>query len=489
MGGEELIPIFIYQELIGPYGQEVLRKLGEIEKFYQIYRRGADFKTDEASEDYTPAKHRSRQIRTLIGKQAQFLFGKTPEHKISCPGEPSDPQKGKINESDMQEYVQKVLKENLWSGKLIKGAKDCFIGGRVALKADIDETRLGLTFVPADGFVYETNLDNVDKIERIVFFYTLVDNEERQRQRIWVQKYWMEEGSCHYSEKTTDGNGKPIPGEPIVEDEDTGLDRIPAYVIVNDGLSGDTDGESDVETIMDDDSWYSKMRSANLDSLRKSMNQVIWTSGVKPESFEKFTNAPGSIWDIEADPAQASASSNAAQVQVGTISNSFSYTSAYDGTLGNLKQEMYDALGIPDINLETMRSIITSGKAMKAIYWPLICRCEEKMTAWRPALEWLTELILYAGEVFPSLRQRYGEFTPAEHIVSIDNQYPLPEDEESERTLDMQEVSSQNRSRKSYLMKWGGDGYRGMTAEQADKELKQMALERQLLEDSFEGEI
>lgn len=178
MGGEELIPIFIYQELIGPYGQEVLRKLGEIEKFYQIYRRGADFKTDEASEDYTPAKHRSRQIRTLIGKQAQFLFGKTPEHKISCPGEPSDPQKGKINESDMQEYVQKVLKENLWSGKLIKGAKDCFIGGRVALKADIDETRLGLTFVPADGFVYETNLDNVDKIERIVFFYTLVDNEK-----------------------------------------------------------------------------------------------------------------------------------------------------------------------------------------------------------------------------------------------------------------------------------------------------------------------
>ena len=105
------------------------------------------------------------------------------------------------------------------------------------------------------------------------------------------------------------------------------------------------------------------------------------------------------------------------------------------------------------------------------------------MTAWRPALEWLTELILYAGEVFPSLRQRYGEFTPAAHIVSIDNQYPLPEDEESERTLDMQEVSSQNRSRKSYLMKWGGDGYRGMTAEQADKELKQMALERQLLED------
>ena len=300
--------------------------------------------------------------------------------------------------------------------------------------------------------------------------------DHRVQVKFPVDQVVLEEGSCHYSEKTTDGNGKPIPGEPIVEDEDTGLDRIPAYVIVNDGLSGDTDGESDVETIMDDDSWYSKMRSANLDSLRKSMNQVIWTSGVKPESFEKFTNAPGSIWDIEADPAQASASSNAAQVQVGTISNSFSYTSAYDGTLGNLKQEMYDALGIPDINLETMRSIITSGKAMKAIYWPLICRCEEKMTAWRPALEWLTELILYAGEVFPSLRQRYGEFRPAEHIVSIDNQYPLPEDEESERTLDMQEVSSQNRSRKSYLMKWGGDGYRGMTAEQADEELRQMPI-------------
>lgn len=480
-----MIPAFIQTELYGPYGYDTLKKLGQIERLYHIYEHGAEFQCDH-TDGFTPAKLQSNQVKKLIKKQAQFLFGKTPEHKISCPDEPVTKDNGKVNESDMQDYVNAVLKANLWSDKLIKGAKDCFIGGRVAIKANIDKDNIGLLFVPADSFVFETDLDDVDKLNKIVFFYTLKDDEERECQRIWVQKYRMENGACLLSERITDGNGKPV--EVRHEDYNTGLGRIPAYVIINDGLSGETDGESDVETIQSEDSWYSKMRSANLDSLRKSMNQIIWMSGVEPKCFEKFTTAPGSIWDVEGDISQAG-DTNQANVQVGTISNDFNYATAYADTLSNLKQSMGDALGVPDLDLESTKSLITSGKGLKALYWPLICRCEEKMNVWRPALEWLTELILYAAEVFPSLRKVYGDFKPALHIVIIDNQYPLPEDEDEERTLDMQEVNTQTRSRKSYLMKWGGNAHKGLSAEEADEELKQIALERQLLEDSYEGMI
>ena len=475
-----MIPTFIYQELIGPYGYDTLHKLGKIERYYHIYENGAEFEAEE-TEDYTPARLKSKQIRSLIGKQAQFAFGKTPEHKVSCPNELKDPEKGRVNESAMQEYLNAVLRKNLWSGKLLKGAKDCFIGGRVALKATVSNERIHIMFVPADGFVYETNIDDIDTLERIVFFYTIRDDEERERQRIWVQKYWMENGRCFMSERVADGNGKTDFEFTPVEKQDTRLNRIPAYVILNDGLSGDTDGESDVETIMAEDSWYNRMRSNNLDSLRKGMNQITYGVNVDREAIRHFQIKPGAFWDVQGEDDK--------EPSINTISNDFTYNTAFQDTLSNLKQGMYDALSVPDINLESMKSIVTSGKAMKAIYWPLICRCEEKMTAWKPALNWLSELILYAAEVFPELKKEYGEFAAAEHIVMIDNQYPLPEDEDEERTLDMQEVTNQTRSRKSYLMKWGGTARQGMTADEADEELSQMAKEREMLEDSFEGDI
>ena len=141
-----MLPAFLLQELIGPYGSDVLQRLGRIERYYHIYQHGAAFETEQ-TEDYTPARLQSRQIRTLIGQQAQFAFGKTPEHRVECPDEPKDPERGRINESAMQAYLDAVLRENHWSGKLIKGAKDCFIGGRVALKAAITPQRIQLTSV------------------------------------------------------------------------------------------------------------------------------------------------------------------------------------------------------------------------------------------------------------------------------------------------------------------------------------------------------
>lgn len=475
-----MIPTFIYQELIGPYGYDTLKRIGKIERYYHIYEYGAGFEVEE-TEDYTPACLKSKQIRALISKQAQFAFGKTPEHKVTCPSEPQDPEKGKVNESAIQDYLNSVLRKNHWSGKLIKGAKDCFIGGKVALKATVSNDRIHIMFVPADGFVCETDIDDVDRLERIVFFYTVRDDEERERQRIWVQKYWLENGRCYMSERITDGNGKTVSGSETIEKQDTHLNQIPAYVILNDGLSGDTDGESDVETVMAEDSWYNRMRSNNLDSLRKGMNQITYGINVDRDSIQHFQIKPGAFWDVQGEPDK--------EPSINTISNDFTYNSAFQDTLSNLKQGMHDSLSVPDLNLESMKSIITSGKAMKAIYWPLICRCEEKMTAWKPALIWLSELVISAAEIYPDLKKVYGDFQKADYSVTIDNQYPLPEDEDEERTLDMQEVTAQSRSRKSYLMKWGGTAHQGLTAEEADAEFAQIAKEREMLEDSYEGDL
>lgn len=476
-----MIPDFIYQELVGPFGTDMIRRLGQIENYYHIYEHGARFETDTGG-DYSPAVLPSRQIKQLIRREAQFLFGKTPGLLVSCPDEVKDAAGGKPNEDATQAYLDAVLKANHWPDKLIKGARDCFIGGRVAIKVNISQDRVGITFVPADGFAYETALDDVDTITRVVLFCTMQDDEDRARQRIWIQKYWMDGGRCHLSERITDGYGQAVEWDGAKEDEDTGLDRIPVYVVVNDGLSGDLDGVSEIVDLMQDDSWYGRLKSANIDSLRGGMNQITWLSGADPECTKTFTRRPGAVWDIKGDLAQAGDGSPT--VQVGTLSNDFAYAAAFGDTLATIRRDMHDLTGVPDLDLDTTKGIITSGKGLKALYWPLICRCEEKMTAWRPALEWLAGLLLYAAEVYPAIRQTYGDFAPARNEITVENQYPLPEDEDAEKQLDLAEVNAQARSIKSYLLKWGGPDCKGMSEDDADAEIAQIARERQILENS-----
>ena len=70
-----------------------------------------------------------------------------------------------------------------------------------------------------------------------------------------------------------------------------------------------------------------------------------------------------------------------------------------------------------------------------------------------------------------------------EYDIRVENQYSLPEDEVEEKTIDLAEVTAQTMSRKRYMKKW-----HRLTDDEAEEELKQIALERELLEDSFAAE-
>ena len=64
--------------------------------------------------------------------------------------------------------------------------------------------------------------------------------------------------------------------------------------------------------------------------------------------------------------------------------------------------------------------------------------------------------------------------------ITVQNQYPLPSDEYEEMANDMQQVNTQVMSKKRYIEKW-----QNVAADVADEELKQIQLEKQLLEDSY----
>lgn len=451
----------VNMELGGLYGQTLIKEMSEIINYYDIYDKGQDWFVDE--KDYTPTKKKTNYIKKLIKEESRFLFGKTPYFVISTENEGNEAQCELI-----QDYLDKTLKQNLFSSKLIKGARDCFIGKRIAIKlhADTINKQIRIMFVPSLEFVYEPFEDRVDELKKIIFFHEMTEpNTEKSKQVIWKQKYEMVDGKCLLHEGFYDGFGNLL--ETISDNVDLKLSGIPCYVVLNDGLSGDLSGESDVAEIMENQLAYNRLASEDIDTLIKGMNRTIYAIDV--EDTSKFKLGPGAFWDVK----KSMTSDESARPQIGIVETDFNYNDRMQNKLSELKTDMHEVLNIPMINNQDLKGMMTSGKSMKALYWQLITRCEEKMQDWRPALEWMIRAILEMTEVYniasiPTLDDM---------VVTVENQYPLQEDEDNEKVLDMQQVNALVMSKKTFIEKWG--------TVPSDEELKQIQLEKSMLEDTL----
>lgn len=458
---------FVAAELTGLYGSAVLQEMNDILRLYDIYEGRENFIDKSEEKDYTQTEKRTNLIKKLIKEESRFLFGKTPELYIQ-PKNDTEVDKDKAEEINL--YLGKILKDNLFSEKLVKGARDCFIGKRAAIKlyANQDTKEIRIMFLPSLEFIYESDEENPNELKKIIFFYQTNKEVEKDKQRIWKQKYEMVDGRCILNEGIYNGNGILI--EPINVDVDLQLSGIPCYVIINDGLSGDPFGESDVKELLDNQIQYNRLSSEDVDTLRKGMDRIIYGVDIDPEASEKFQLKPGAFWDVPTDP-----TAEGKQAALGTIPTDFNYGDKIENSLKRIKSDMYEMLNIPMLSNDELKGMMTSGKTMKALYWQLITRCEEKMMAWRPALEWLIRAILEITEVY-----QIEKLPQLDYTVTVENNYPLQEDEDEEKTLDLQQVNAQAMSRKTFIKKW-----QGVTDDVADAEIKQIALEREMLEESY----
>lgn len=452
----------IVQELAGIHGNRVLRDMNDTIKLYEAYEGNLHWENEAGEIDYIPTRKKNNYIKLLMKKQARFFLGKTPDFNI-------------ITENDntaYKEYLDKVFRDNLFKDKLIKGARDCFIGKRVAIKLNIIKgEKISISFIPSLEFVYEADEEDLSELKKIIFFYTTKDSDNKAEQRIWKQKYEMINGKCYLTEGVYDGYGSLI--ELHYDEADTKLNFIPAYVIINDDLSFG-DGESDVRDLIDNQVQINRLASEDIDTLLKGMNEILWGANLDAKSVRNLKIAPGVFWDVMTDPV---AGNNGGKAEVGTLSKTFAYDTRIENALNRMKSEMFEALSIPETNLDDLQGVL-SGKAMRTLYWGLIERCEEKWCQWEPALTWMAYAIIEIAKIYNLLSDN------GEYRVEVLNNYPIPEDEEEEKASDLNLVNSDAMSRLSFYKKWVNNDDK-----EAMEEIKQIALEKRMLEESFGFDI
>lgn len=462
----------LLQELNGIYSAEQLKEINEIIRYYNLYDgHGLDDWNDSAK-DYKATRKTSNFMAELIDKQARFMFGEYPFIEVICDNE------------DAKKQIEKVIKDinnsNNMPAELIKAAKDCFIGKRIAIKlsaAEDDKKRgIRILFKNSLEFVFETNIDDTKELQKLIFYYKVKDATSREQEIWWKQKYELNEnGRCILNEGKYNGLAELL--ETTYDNFDTKLDFIPGDIIINDGLSGDIQGRSDIGKLVSNQLDYNRIDSEDTDALLKGMNQIKYTidADIPLDDYNRpipYPLGPGAYWDI-----QTAATAEGKQASAGTLNVDFGYTENLKNKLDRNKSAMYELMNIPQLDLESIKGMITSGKSMNTLYWQMILRVKEKFTAWKPALENMYKNAINMAKV-------YGIYNipDVEYDINIEFNSPLPSDELEEMQADLLKVNAQTMSRKQFICKWFE-----MHPDAADEILQQIAKERELLEDSYSG--
>ena len=461
----------IADELSGNQKNDYYVEAHQIVEYYVAYRKGQEFVTEGSNGNYVPAELRYKKAAGVINKEARFLFANPPTFNINI----NDTSEA-IKEANvvLQDFLDQVLIKNQFDAKLIKAAKDCFIGKRVAAVLNFSEkSGITITFLNALEFIYESNSRGLTKITS---FYNEVDTSHKQDQRWFKKTYDLGADGVVYVEESV-YNGLGVIVEEVTPRRATLFAYIPAVVILNDGLTGETKGESELGYLLKYEEYYNKLANADMDAERKGMNPILYTVDAASSSTSNLSTAPGSYWDIQSDEEKG----QPYQAKIGVLEPGLNYANALKITLDRIENAMYGEVDVPNINSEQLQGVITSGKTLKALYWGLIVRCDEKMiSSWKPALHFIAEAIIDGGRLYPVSIGKYTDVGTLPNIrcdIQVENNYPLPEDVEEEKNMDLAEINAQAMSRKNYLKKW-----RKLNDEEADAELKQIKLEQDMFE-------
>lgn len=474
------IPYALLNQEVEGNTQDVLAEMTEICKYYKVYKKGMDFTVEGSNGDYVPAKLRYKMAASLINKEARFLFAESPDVTVDAKGDVgqvSKEAKGQL--TNWNDLLKSVLDANLFEKALLQAAKDCFIGKRVAGIVNFnEEDGVTITFLPATQFLFETRIGNDNVLTKFVCFIVVKDSTTLNDKRVFKKKYTLIDGVVHLEERMYDGAGREVSPEEFepTEQQPTKLATIPAVVFLNDGLTGDSKGESEIDLLQDYEQYYSKLANGDIDAERKTMNPTRYAIDMDQRSTKGLSSSAGAFWDLQSDQ-----NLDHPAPKVGMLESAMNYSEALKTSLDRIKTVGYEQVDMPNITLETMTGAITSGKALKAIYWPLIVRCKEKMKMWGPKLRQLAEIVFEGALAYPNTITKYVDtpLVPVAHEIHVEQNTPLPEDELEERNMDLAEVAAQTMSKKSYMKKW-----RGLTDDEAQEELEQIALERQIIDDN-----
>ena len=380
--------------------QKFKKELTEVELFYQYFDGfdvrdlnsdyGQTWKINEEGIDYTPTREIRNFIKQLIKKQARFMMGKEPELSFSPIQNGQD--EAAENKRILFDFI--LSKSKFWT-KAANALVDATVGKRVLMLLVANENeKIDIQFYSMPQFTYTVDPKNPSRLLAVDIVYQDERTKGMQTEaQLWHHfRYEMKssasesgvaqaledvEEECWLTYALTDGEANQIymteDGSTtikaslakIVEIEDnlgnkvevplkvletapTGLSQIPCRVILNEPLTNDIYGSSDVKELITIADNYNRTVSDMRDALKFKMFEQPVLIDASTASVKGMKIAPNALVDVKSDPASSIGSGgNSRQAKVATISGSFNFLPAAQYYLDEAKKSMYELMDQP----------------------------------------------------------------------------------------------------------------------------------------------
>lgn len=422
--------------------------------------------------DYVVEQDIRNKIKPLLKKQARFMFSKKPDINLVASNA-----KDKKELEQLRIWIDDLLSKN----KFWKKTKEAFLNASI-------KKRTMLRLIAKEGainFKYEDILNvnydiSNDLLVEVKFF------EEDKRNSIVTDDnekiYYIHEFSYKKVEEE-EGMMKPFyikrtyKSSNIIEEVEEMLDvtTIPCWLITNGGELGEEYGETDLHDLKPMQKKYNSIATDIDEAIKFGLFGIESVIDGDKDMVNSLKVCAGAIHAVKTDQ---QAMSLGKQASISRQEFSLSNISSVDLHLQRLESDMYNVLDMPRISDLTN---IPSAKAMKYLYNDLIARCEEKWSDWGSIFEDVIRYIISIANDY-KLQGFKPVWEELEFSIDFTHNYPIPSDEEDRKSIALEEVLANARTRKSYIQEFS-------TEDDYEKEFKEMIKENSLLAGAGIGEF
>lgn len=396
--------------------------------------------------DYVPSQIIDNKIKPLIHKQARFMFGKAPDILFK----PYD-KKDKDSCEELRQYIDAIFNANRFWSATLKAFRLATVTKRVLLRLEANPNQpVKLFYHSIDDFSYECDTNDLSKLISVKFVREDSNNKkDNESNNMWYRyTYYMKNEYCYLKTETFKSSNLSVPID--TKEQNTGLSKIPCWVIVNEQSINNVIGSSDIKDLKPLQNAYNRRLSDFNDALRFLLfGQTVIIDG-NEEDVNKCNIAPNSLMAIRSINQEESGK----QAQVKRVESGFSNAEPIKMYLKILDDSMHEKLAIPT---DDKLNDVPSAKAIKYVYTELVARCEEKWNDWEPAIRSMIRLTVEACSKFNCYSDWNHNWDELQYSIVINKNYPIPEDEEDAKKLAMDEVAAKVKSHKSYLKEYSDD--------------------------------
>src|SRR5690606_6041432 len=379
---------------------------------------------------------------------------------------------------EYEKLLHQLWHENRMRAKLLQAARDRLIADRVVCKIVFNPNtgKLRWVFRPDTEFIPVFSDDDFEELIACHFVrQKIVDDGGEELEAIQKQTFTLEgEGEnrqCYIEEAVYDAENLEVI-EVIQPKMTMGLDFIPVVMFPVNDLLAESDGESEVADLKEQNDILNQMNEDAIDSLKFEMFSMTAVLNAPERTAEAMRIAPGAVLEVRGYQDGQSPS-------IQKVEGGFRWKEAFKDQYMRVKAAMHEVSGLPQIVPQELNFGGLNGDALQVLFHDIISDTEEHWIAWEYGLQELHE------KSIKYLQARLGEpnFAYDKDVVRRIEDYtteikfalPLPDNRKELVELLSDELASQLESQAGAMRRLGVEDVKAKLQEILNEQMQQLA--------------